>query len=1453
MTGLASRLAERPPWLARFPHPHGESAAGAGVLVGPRHVLTCAHVLEKQLGRPLPAPGPDLATQAEEIEVEFPFAGEPGTAGKRMRGTLVGWVPIPAARSGDKALPDAANDSGDVALLELESPVNFTPAPLACPPTLDSHRFSVHGFPDGDPVTRQANGVLKGASGQEGTWVQLDKESETGWAIEVGFSGAPVFDHSREAVVGIVVVRDKRGTRTGHMLPMSYLRTLWPEIRSNCRWRLDLEANYDAHWGPRARGSEPDSPTDEWFFTGRTEARRVIRDWLEGKDLSLAEPPILLVTGGPGSGKSALLAHSLVSADPRLAETVPRSGTSDPRPPIGAFDVALHLRGQTCDEMTAQLARALDVAVSDPDKLPTAVRKLPGGDLITVLADAVEEAADLKEAEKIAALLRELANTRRVRVLAAVRTAPAGTSRARILNRLGRDAIRIDLEDSRYLHRPDIAEYAIRRLTSEQTDTAQYRAYEPDQLRAIGEAVARKAGYNFLIAQLTTGWLLHRGEQELSPGEAGWEDELPTTVGDAMDAYLDTCGADTSKSRNLLTALAYARGDGLPRSDTWLHIADALGFRLRHSGDDLDEIFQSAAHYLVERVQVSSKERRYRLYHDALDQHLRKEKELEHPEPEEAITAALMKAVPGRDGERDWAEADAYTCEHVASHAAAGGLLDDLLTAGTEYLVHAAPRGLAPHLHRAQSEPAQLAAAVYRTSLSVHTTATPGVRRQVLALDAARAGATSLRDQLVDHIPAGDWAPLWATGSDFAPALRDVLTSAGPVSHVTCMVLHGTPVAITVALDPISRLGGDCTVEVWDLTTGSPLASRTIPKCEAVCTLPDGTPVAVTVGYDKTLSGYDETKRVWNLIEAVRVWNLVTGASIGKPLPLPATARHDGRSIFGVACTTVGDTPVVVIAYNDTDFNADTDNTVQAWDLSTGNPIGKPLASPTHPGRRVTFREPVAGHTRKVISVECAVLEGTPIVVTGDGGGTVRVWELATGIPLRTLLAGISERTVKINRLLAVTTMDGSPVVVTADPERTVRMWNLATGSPLGKPLGPTPGVSAVACTTVDGTLMAVTACYDKTVRLWDLATGVRLGELLTGHTEGLRALACTTVDGTPVAVTGSLDGTVRVWNLTTDTRLGKPLPGHSGQVKTLAYTVVHGISAAATAGDDGTVRMWNLATGTPLGSPIRTGHTGGVLDIACAVVDGTPVAITRGEDGEMRRGTARVWDLAADADMPLVALAPIGRSGAVAWMDGTPVAMSDDVLTGEVTALNVTNRAQIGQPLLGHAPHSVRGMACVVLDGTPIAMTSDDDQCVRVWDLATGTSVGEPMPNGRLVFSSMACTVVDGTLMAVSGDTGGSVQVWNPTTGTPLDTPVTGHSDWVVAVACTVLDGAPVAVTAGRDNTVRLWNLRTGEPAGILPTPHPRAVALTPGGDLIVGTGNDVAVFRRRPAHTRR
>jgi WD40 repeat protein len=150
-------------------------------------------------------------------------------------------------------------------------------------------------------------------------------------------------------------------------------------------------------------------------------------------------------------------------------------------------------------------------------------------------------------------------------------------------------------------------------------------------------------------------------------------------------------------------------------------------------------------------------------------------------------------------------------------------------------------------------------------------------------------------------------------------------------------------------------------------------------------------------------------------------------------------------------------------------------------------------------------------------------------------------------------------------------------------------------------------------------------------------------------------------------------------------------------------------------------------------------------------------------------------------------------------------------------------------------------------MDGAPVAVTGGNEGMVRVWDLASGTPIGQPINAHTDWVTAVACTTMDGAPVAVTGGDDGTVRVWDLASGTPIGQPMTGHTRLVTAVACTDLDGAPVAVTGGTDGTVRVWDARTHQPAGLVTASSPSAVAVTPDGYLVIGTGHDVAVFTRQ------
>ncbi|MGW9597806.1 hypothetical protein ACWHLZ_47120 [Streptomyces chartreusis] len=275
------------------------------------------------------------------------------------------------------------------------------------------------------------------------------------------------------------------------------------------------------------------------------------------------------------------------------------------------------------------------------------------------------------------------------------------------------------------------------------------------------------------------------------------------------------------------------------------------------------------------------------------------------------------------------------------------------------FLVNTDPSEVLGLLDAASGPAARLAAAVYRTSAHLHRTATAAVRRQMLALDAARYGGRELSARItgvpVADEPAALWGVEWATGSQVDARFRYVLTGhSDSVEAIATVMVDGRPHVVSTSSDGTMRL--------WDLTTGDqvgmPFDGATGRVVAAIATVVlDGKPCAVTLSNDRKA-------RVWDLIsheraEPVRVFRLPSHTS---PWVLTAVVV-DGR-------------PCVVTGSEE--------GTVQVWDLGTGQQVGDPLT----------------GHTGQVSAVATADIDGRPHVVSGSTrwrDGTVRVWDLTTG------------------------------------------------------------------------------------------------------------------------------------------------------------------------------------------------------------------------------------------------------------------------------------------------------------------------------------------------------------------------------------------------------------------------------------------------------------------------
>jgi WD40 repeat protein/V8-like Glu-specific endopeptidase len=323
----------------------------------------------------------------------------------------------------------------------------------------------------------------------------------------------------------------------------------------------------------------------------------------------------------------------------------------------------------------------------------------------------------------------------------------------------------------------------------------------------------------------------------------------------------------------------------------------------------------------------------------------------------------------------------------------------------------------------------------------------------------------------------------------------------------------------------------------------------------------------------------------------------------------------------------------------------------------------------------------------------------------------------------------------------------------------------------------------------------------------------------LTAHHLGCRDLAARIASAAPGRPWQTR------WSHTRRATDRQVLTGHDGGVTAVAARALpDGTPAIISAGEDGTVRVWQLADGTPVGEPLR-GHDGGVAAmVPAALPDGTPVIISGGSDRKVAGGTVRVWRLADGTPVgePLRGHTGEGYHSGVAAVaagempDGTPVIISGGY-DGAVRVWRLADGTPVGEPLRGHDGAVAAVAAGAMPDGTPVIISGGYDDTARVWRLADGTPVGEPL-RGHTgpVFAVAAGEMPDGTPVIISGGFDGTLRVWRLADGTPVGEPLRGHDDVVKAVAAGALpDGTPVVVSGGFDGMVRVWRMDDGTPVG--------------------------------------
>ncbi|MFI7873775.1 trypsin-like peptidase domain-containing protein [Streptomyces salinarius] len=309
-----------PSWAVRIRGADGE-IAGAGILLSPDQVLTCAHVVDRAAAR---------------LTAEFVGATDHSVPAVPAR--VDGTAYVPETRDAD------GDPSGDVALLRLERP-----RPVE--ETVRLHRLSapgrevrMYGFPYAHNGGIWFRSTVVGGCGRDGQ-VQLSPVSP-GELASPGCSGAGVADSRTGEVIGMVLSGqlDQHGNRFSFMSPAETIARHLPGLKPH----IVGPTAVDERLLPTDDGPSPDL-LDEPF------AQRLAA-WLrdDGSQVKIS------VVGPGDAARAATLRRAITLADRELrtAVSIDRASLDPPGtvPSAGGHDLAVDASGVTANEIAERIA-----------------------------------------------------------------------------------------------------------------------------------------------------------------------------------------------------------------------------------------------------------------------------------------------------------------------------------------------------------------------------------------------------------------------------------------------------------------------------------------------------------------------------------------------------------------------------------------------------------------------------------------------------------------------------------------------------------------------------------------------------------------------------------------------------------------------------------------------------------------------------------------------------------------------------------------------------------------------------------------------------------------------------------------------------------------------------------------------------------------------------------------
>ena len=241
------------------------------------------------------------------------------------------------------------------------------------------------------------------------------------------------------------------------------------------------------------------------------------------------------------------------------------------------------------------------------------------------------------------------------------------------------------------------------------------------------------------------------------------------------------------------------------------------------------------------------------------------------------------------------------------------------------------------------------------------------------------------------------------------------------------------------------------------------------------------------------------------------------------------------------------------------------------------------------------------GHTKRVCC--CALFENDTQMVSTSWDCTLKIWNIVSGEEIQTLKGHHSI-------VWSCCVLQGNSGLISASRDKTLKVWDLATGKNTLTLEGHTDEVKC--CVVFANNTRVISGSGDKTLKLWDLNTG----KVIRTFSDHKKPVMCCSILSGRYLVSGSWDATIKIWNIRSG-EVTLTLFGHTDAIT--SFSVFRGDTMMASSGEDRSVCLWDLFQGTKL---LKLDDH--VLPVKCCSVFGNGTRLVSGS----LDGTLKIWDL---------------------------------------------------------------------------------------------------------------------------------------------------------------------------------------------------------------------------------